>query len=171
MHALKKEVDLSIQYAAQAWPRVAQEAVHLRDKGPLQGAKLVADSGASAMDIEEGISPKGYAAAGNMPPKEAKLATSVAGCMCFCCRKAADMEIGGLWATEFEARAHCKVTKAELTMKGWMCGGCRWVARWHTPTLPSSRESRKKEIDWLVESFEKTVSEDYEVLFLRVEQD
>ena len=68
--ALRKETDLAIQYAAQAWPEVVPEAVSLRDKGLLADAKTVADSGTSAMDIQDGISPKGYVVAGNMSPKE-----------------------------------------------------------------------------------------------------
>ena len=76
--ALRKETDLAIQFAAQAWPEVVPEAVSLRDEGLLADAKTVADSGTSAMEIQEGISPKGYLVAGNLQqqrqhlPKEAR---------------------------------------------------------------------------------------------------
>ena len=79
--------------------------------------------------------------------------------------------MGSWWATEFEARTMCKITKAEMAMKGWLCGGCRWAARSSANFrhLWSTTESRKQEIDWLVEAMLKTTCEDFEVLFLWVE--
>ena len=68
----------------------------------------------------------------------------------------------------------CKITKAEVSMKGWFCGGCRWAARSRVRSsfrhLWSTAENRKQEIDWLVEALLKTMCEDYEALFLWVEQ-
>ena len=176
MLSLRREADLSIQHAAYAWPEVVVEAINLRDKGLLADAKLVAESGTSAMELTEGISPKGYAVAGNLSPKEPRQANSAVGCSCFACKKPADTDIGGWWATEFEARVLCRVTKAELTMRGWLCGGCRWAcrtkSRWalQRSNLWSTSESRKMEIEWLGEAIITSTSLDWDVLFLWVEQ-
>ena len=124
------------------------------------------------MEIDEGISPKGYAAAGSLSPKDPRLPRSVAGCCCFACKKQADFDVGGWWATEFEARMKCKATKAEMSMKGWFCGNCHWAAREKANYrhLWSTAESRKMEIDWLAEALLKTTCDDWAVLFLWVEQ-
>ena len=129
------------------------------------------------MDIHEGISPKAYAVAGNRSPKEPRQASGVTGCFCFICKKPADVDIGGWWATEFEARVQDRGTKAEMRLTGWICGGCRWgcrtQSRWalQRHNLWPSKESRKLEIEWLSDAILAATSVDWEVLFLWVEQE
>ena len=183
LQVLRKETDLAIQLAAQAWPEVVPEAVSLRDKGLLTDANMVAESGTSAMEIQEGISPKGYLVAGNLQqqrqhsPKEARQASGVTGCRCFACKKPADVDIGGWWSTEFEARVQVRDTKAELKLTGWFCGGCHWgcrsQARWAQQryNLWPCRESRQLGIEWLTQSILMSTNPDWEVLFLWVEQE
>ena len=183
LQTLRRETDLAIQFAAQAWPDVVQEAVGLRDKGLLLDAKTVAESGTSAMQLQEGISPKGYWVAGTLQqqrqnsPREARPSNGVTGCQCFACQKQADVDIGGWWATEFEARMLDRGTKAEMKITGWICGGCRWGCRtrvrWSQDSwsLWPSRESRGLEIEWLSKAIMLATNPEWEIIFLWVEQE
>ena len=177
LQTMRKETDRAIRVAAWAWPEVLKEAVALRDEGLLPEAKLVANSGTSALDLQEGISPQGYAVAGGLQQPWQHQPRQVSGCKCFACKKPADVVIGGWWATEFEARVLIRDTGAELRLAGWFCGGCRWSCRsradWerYCFNLRSSGRSRQIEIEWLTHAVLESTNIEWEVLFLWVEQE
>ena len=180
---LRHETDQAIQGAAEIHPDVVQEAIALRDKGLLLDAKAVAESGISAMAGLGDVSPQGCVVAGAVQslqqnsPKELKSPNSgVAGCKCFACRKSADIEIQGWWATEFEARLMHNQTHAESRITGWLCGGCRWACRSKAQHQLgrwgwwASRESRALEIEWLSDSLTSATGPEWHVRFIWVEQ-
>ena len=180
---LRHETDQAIRRAAEIHPEVVPEAVALRDRGLLVDAKTVAESGISAMAGLAEVSPQGCVIAGavqsaqqNSPKEPRSPNCGVAGCKCFSCRKAADIEIQGWWATEFEARLMHDLTHAESRITGWLCGGCRWGCRSAAQTQLgrwgwwSSPESRALEIQWLFDSVTSATGPEWSVRFIWVEQ-